>query len=60
MAEDSIRWEKERDKDSLSNDCDEVVELLESNWKNGVCEKYPDDMLYKEFFGITHGTKNKK
>lgn len=48
MTEDSIKWQKERD--SLSNDCDEVVELLESNWNDGVCESCLDDILYKEFF----------
>lgn len=57
MIEDNIRCEKENYRTFLSENCEQIVELLESNWNDGVCKSYPDDMLYKDFFGYKHGTE---
>lgn len=52
MQEDSIRSENESSRDTLLNSCGQVVELLAATWMDGECTLYPDDLLYKKYFGL--------
>ncbi len=52
MREDSIRSKNEIDKQMLLEQCGKVVELIAATWEDGDVNVYPDDSLYKKYFGL--------
>ncbi|MFW2490213.1 hypothetical protein ACN077_16850 [Clostridium chromiireducens] len=58
LAEESERYEVQRTKEYLQDECLEVVELIGTKWTSGKPKKLEDDDLNKKYFG--YGTKEKE
>ncbi|MGL4362451.1 MAG: hypothetical protein ACRCSG_04110 [Cellulosilyticaceae bacterium] len=52
MREDDERREYERCLEGMKEECEQVVELIQTTWHNGEKQIMPEDSLYKKCFGI--------
>ena len=52
--EDDIRNDYERKLSSYSESCDEVVELVETEWHEGIAKQKPEDYLFMDCYGVNY------